>query len=42
MRIIWKFIPKAALWYGGCWERLIALTKIALRKMIGRTILSFT
>ncbi|XP_046632893.1 uncharacterized protein LOC124312397 [Daphnia pulicaria] len=42
MRILWKFIPKAAPWYGGWWERLIALTKTALRKMVGRTILSFT
>lgn len=42
MRILWKFIPKAAPWYGGWWERLIALTKTALRKMVGRSILSFT
>lgn len=41
MRIIWKFIPKAAPWYGGWWERLISLTKTALRKMVSRTILSF-
>jgi hypothetical protein len=40
-RIIWKFIPKAALWYGGCWEQLISLTKTALHKMVGRTILSY-
>ncbi|XP_057367044.1 uncharacterized protein LOC130688068 [Daphnia carinata] len=37
MRITWKFIPKRAPWYGGWWERLIALTKNSLRKMVGRT-----
>ena len=33
----WKFIPKRAPWYGGWWERLIVLTKIALKKTLGRT-----
>ena len=33
----WKFIPKRAPWYGGWWERLIGLTKIALKKTLGRT-----
>lgn len=41
MKITWKYIPKRAPWYGGWWERLIALTKIALRKMNGRTRLKF-
>ena len=41
MRIIWRFIPKGAPWYGGWWKRLISLTKSALRKMFGRTLLSF-
>ena len=40
MRTTWKFIPKRAPWYGGWWERLIALTKTSLRKMVGRTKLS--
>ncbi|XP_053380934.1 uncharacterized protein LOC123562061 [Mercenaria mercenaria] len=31
----WKFIPKRAPWYGGWWERLIGLTKIALKKVVG-------
>lgn len=30
----WKFIPKRAPWYGGFWERLIGLTKMALRKVL--------
>jgi len=33
--VLWKFIPKRALWYGGFWERLIGLTKISLKKMLG-------
>ena len=33
----YKFIPKHDLWYSGWWERLIGLTKIALKKTLGRT-----
>ena len=33
----WKFIPKKAPWFGGFWERLIALTKNCLKKVLGRT-----
>lgn len=36
-QVEWRFIPKRAPWYGGFWERLIDLTKTALKKMIGRT-----
>jgi len=32
----WKFIPKRAPWYGGFWERLIGLTKMTLRKVLGK------
>ena len=32
----WKFIPKRVPWYGGFWERLIGLTKLALKKVLGR------
>ena len=35
--IEWKFIPKRAPWYGGFWERLIALTKTSLKKTLGRS-----
>ena len=35
--IDWKFIPKRAPWFGGFWERLIGLTKLTLKKMLGRT-----
>ena len=32
----WKFIPCRAPWYGGYWERLVGLTKQALKKTLGR------
>jgi transposase InsO family protein len=32
----WIFIPKRAPWYGGFWERLIGLTKITLKRVLGR------
>lgn len=35
-KTVWHFIPKRAPWYGGYWERLIGLTKTALKKAIGR------
>ena len=33
---VWKFIPKRAPWFGGYWERLIGLTKMAVKKTLGR------
>jgi len=38
----WQFIPKRAPWYGGFWERLIGLTKMTLKKVLGRTFISLT
>ena len=38
----WKFIPKRAPWYGGFWERLIGLTKRAIKKTLGRTSITLT
>jgi len=36
----WRFIPRRAPWYGGFWERLIGLTKQAIKKTLGRTFIS--
>ncbi|XP_070541625.1 uncharacterized protein [Ptychodera flava] len=35
-RVEWLFIPKRAPWFGGFWERLIGLTKTAIKKVLGR------
>jgi hypothetical protein len=37
----WKFIPKRAPWHEGWWERLIGLTKTALKKTLGRTYVTY-
>ena len=34
--IEWRFIPKHAPWFGGFWERLMGLTKLTLKKVLGR------
>jgi len=33
----WRFIPKRAPWFSGFWERMIGLTKSALKRVLGRT-----
>ena len=38
--VTWKFIPKRAPWYGGYWERLIGMTKAALKRVLGRACIS--
>ena len=40
--IEWKFIPRRAPWYGGYWERLVGLTKNALKKTLGRTFVTLS
>ena len=34
--VVWRFITKRAPWHGGYWERLIGLTKTALKRVLGR------
>ena len=38
----WKFIPRRGPWFGGFYERLIGLTKRALKKTLNRSKLGFT
>ncbi|XP_060575107.1 uncharacterized protein LOC132732649 [Ruditapes philippinarum] len=37
----WRFIPKRAQWFGGWWERLIGLTKTTIKKVLGRSFISY-
>ena len=37
----WTFIAKRAPWFGGFWERLIGMTKMALKKVIGRALITY-
>ncbi|GFT47040.1 integrase catalytic domain-containing protein [Trichonephila clavipes] len=39
--IHWKFIVKRAPWWGGFYERLVKTIKDPLRKILGRTLLTF-
>lgn len=39
--LTWKFIVEKAAWWGGFWERLVQTVKRALKKVIGRSCLSF-
>lgn len=36
----WKFIPVRAPWFGGYWERLIGLTKRAIKTTLGKACVS--
>ena len=38
--VTWEFIPKRAPWHGGFWERLIGLTKSAIKITLGRSFVS--
>lgn len=38
----WKFIPKRAPWYGGFCERLIGLTKSAIKTTLGKASITLT
>ena len=34
---VWKFIPKKEPWFGGYWERLIGLTKMAVNPLLPKS-----
>ncbi|XP_045482841.1 uncharacterized protein LOC123686673 [Harmonia axyridis] len=40
-RIEWKFNPPTAAWWGGWWERLIRIVKDLLRKVLGKSSLTY-
>ncbi|GFS92565.1 integrase catalytic domain-containing protein [Trichonephila clavipes] len=40
-KIVWKFIPPTAAWWGGWWERLVRIIKELLRRSLGKSILSY-
>ncbi|KFM59784.1 hypothetical protein X975_08509, partial [Stegodyphus mimosarum] len=39
-RIIWKFNPPTAAWWGGWWERLVRMVKELLRRTLGNAVLT--
>ena len=41
LNIEWKFNIERAAWWGGVFERMIGLTKRCLRKLVGRTTLTY-
>ncbi|GFW58936.1 integrase catalytic domain-containing protein [Trichonephila clavipes] len=40
-KIVWKFIPPTAAWWGGWWERLVHIIKELLKRSLGKSILSY-
>ncbi|XP_006814541.1 uncharacterized protein LOC102803486 [Saccoglossus kowalevskii] len=40
-RVQWSFIPKRAPWFEGFWERLIGLAKTAIKKVLGRSFVTY-
>ncbi|GFQ94044.1 integrase catalytic domain-containing protein [Trichonephila clavata] len=40
-RVQWKFIPDRAPWWGGFYERMVKTVKEPLKKILGRSLLSF-
>jgi len=40
-RVEWDFIVEKAPWWGGFWERLVRSVKNCVKKMVGRSTLTF-
>lgn len=40
-RIEWRYIVERAAWWGGFWERLVRSVKYTLKKILGKSFLSF-
>ena len=40
-RMIWRFITEKAPWWGGFWERRVQSIKTPLKKIIGRSSLTY-
>ena len=39
--VTWTFIMEKATWRGGFWERMVQTVKLTLKKVLGRSCLSF-
>jgi len=40
-RIVWKFNPPSAAWWGGWWERLVRTVKDLLRRILGKSTVTY-
>ncbi|GBN02759.1 hypothetical protein AVEN_65561-1, partial [Araneus ventricosus] len=38
--IKWQYIVERAAWWGGYWERMVQMTKVALRKILGKALVT--
>ncbi|GBN84617.1 hypothetical protein AVEN_189050-1 [Araneus ventricosus] len=38
--IKWQYIVERAAWWGGYWERMVQMTKLALRKILGKALVT--
>ncbi|GFW68961.1 integrase catalytic domain-containing protein [Trichonephila clavipes] len=40
-KLTWKFIPPAAVWWGGWGERIVRMLKELLRRVLGKSIVNY-
>ncbi|GBM82347.1 hypothetical protein AVEN_54779-1 [Araneus ventricosus] len=38
--IKWQYIVERAAWWGGYWERMVQMTKVAVRKILGKALVT--